>query len=504
MKRHATRTGWLVVAAAFIAGMTACSKVDNTIDEPSTTETPKTYTLTVTATKGDDDATRALSLNGKTLNVTWAEGDAVQVYHVSNPGTPLEMESTTHDGTLYALRGGATTTLSGTITGDHTPAAGDVLRLRFLPYPNYTTQEGTLDYIAAHCDQASATITVASVDAGTGDVTSLAPAEFQNQQAIVKFSLKRQDGTTPVEASNLTVKAGNETYNVTLATPASDIFVAIKNVSNKAVSLTANGPSGLFTYDKNSVSFEKGNYYAVGVKMTRQPSLGDIYFSDGTCSETLEAGKIPIGVIAYLGTDAFSENGTEIDGMPFTGHGLVLCLRNAASETDVNWSTEEVLKFDGGLVRSADDLKRTTNVSGYSNTVRLTVDSNKYPAAAAARNYTALPAPGGTTGWFLPSAQQWVKMLEGLGGLDESAIEWGAFFDVDFDAIYEWETALSKTGPDNYDSMIDSSLEYQSSSEYSIDANVCLYVSPHQGIGFMFVNKCGDDDVKRVRPVLAF
>jgi len=270
------------------------------------------------------------------------------------------------------------------------------------------------------------------------------------------------------------------------------------------VSLTANGPSGLFTYDKNSVSFEKGNYYAVGVKMTRQPSLGDIYFSDGTCSETLEAGKNPIGVIAYLGTDAFSENGTEIDGMPFTGHGLVLCLRNAASGTAGNWSTEEVLKFDGGLVRSVDDLKRTTNVSGYTNTAMLTVDSNKYPAAASARNYTELPAPEGTTGWFLPSAQQWVKMLEGLGGLDESAIVWNAYFDVDFDAIYEWESALLKAGPDNYDSMTGSSLKYQSSSEYSIDANVCLYVSPDQGIGFSSVNKCGENSVMRVRPVLAF
>ena len=146
-------------------------------------EAPESYTLVVTATKGNEDTTRALSLDGKTLNATWKAGDAVQVYHVSNPGTMTEFESTTPDATLSAQGSGMTTTLSGSFTGSYTPAVDDVLRLRFLPKPDYTTQEGTLDYIATHCDYAVATITVASVDALTRTVTATAPASFENQQA---------------------------------------------------------------------------------------------------------------------------------------------------------------------------------------------------------------------------------------------------------------------------------------------------------------------------------
>ena len=88
------------------------------------------------------------------------------------------------------------------------------------------------------------------------------------------------------------------------------------------------------------------------------PALGDLYYSDGTWSATLVAGKTPIGVIAYLGTDAFTETGTDVGGSTFTGHGLVLCLKNAAS--NVKWSTEtSAYEFgSGSSVDDVDDLKR--------------------------------------------------------------------------------------------------------------------------------------------------
>lgn len=507
----------IALAAALVIGLTACSGSDETIiDEPTppTADAPKTYTMTVTASKGDDALTRALTIEGKTLNATWTAGDAVQVYHVNNPGTAFETESTTPDATLYAQSSGASTKLTGTFTGSYTPTSGDVLRLRFLPNPDYTNQKGTLDYIATNCDYAVSEITVASVDAETGDVTSSAPAEFANQQAVVKFSLKRQDGTTPVAATSLTVKVGSTTYNVTLASASSDIYVAIKNASNKTVSLSANSALGHYTYEKSGVTFVKSKYYAIGVKMTKQPSLGDLYYSDGTCSERLEAGKTPIGVIAYLGTDAFTETGTTVGGSTFTGHGLVMCLKNAASGSDAKWSTEEMLVFPlGQQVMGVDDLKRTTNVSGYTNTATLTADdetAEKYPAAKAAKNYTALPAPAtGTTGWFLPSAQQWVKMQTGLGGLNESVIAWSSVYDTSCTAVDKWEDALWKAGDGNYDSMMGDSelVYYMTSSESSYDGNVVLYFSQrqdHKGFYWYFLNKTDGVNANRVRPVLAF
>lgn len=270
MKRFTTLTGWLVLAAALIAGITACSKVDDIIDEPTptTTDAPKTYTLTVTASKGGDDATtRALSLDGNTLNATWAAGDTVQVYHVSDPGTAYEIVSETPDGTLYALGSGATTTLTGTFTGSYTPKAGDLLWLRFNDKPDYTTQEGTLDYIAANCDYAMAEITVASVDAVTGNVTATGTAEFANQQAVVKFSLKQPDGTTPLAVTSLTVKVGSRTYNVTPTAATSDFYVAINRASDKTVTLRATDGTDHYRYEKSGISFAVGKYYAIGVKM---------------------------------------------------------------------------------------------------------------------------------------------------------------------------------------------------------------------------------------------
>ena len=71
------------------------------------------------------------------------------------------------------------------------------------------------------------------------------------------------------------------------------------------------------------------------------PALGDLYYSDGTFSSTLINGKTPIGVIAYLGSDSFSENGVTLrDGVTtLNSYGLVLCLKNAA--TNVILSTRD-------------------------------------------------------------------------------------------------------------------------------------------------------------------
>ena len=368
-------------------------------------EAPESYTLVVTATKGNDDTTKALSLDGKTLNATWTAGETVSVYSVTGEGIS-EAESTNPVGTLTAQSSGATTTLKGEFVSTYTPTVGTKLRLKFNDKPDYTTQEGSLDYIAAHCDYAVADITISTVDAVTGDVTSTAPASFANQQAIVKFSLKKQDGTA-LNVTSLTVNVGSTTYNVTPAAAASDIFVAVRKASNKAVSLSANTATGNFSYDKTGITFENGKYYAIGVKMTRIPTLGDLYYSDGTFSWTLEDGKTPIGVIAYVGTDAFTENGVTLrDGTTtLQSHGLVLCLKNI---DHVKWRKNpseggpaNVIVFSSNAqVNDRDDLLRTTDVSGYTNTKFLTEQTDaesNYPAAYQSWNYSVLTAPATTT-----------------------------------------------------------------------------------------------------------
>ncbi len=517
MKKRISISGWIVWVAAFILmGTSACS-----IDEElqPTENTPVTYTLTVSATKGDNIATRALNLSadGKTLNATWAAGEKVSVHSVTGEGSQ-EMESHNPVGTLTAQSSGTTTTLKGEFT-DFTPTAGAKLRLKFNETHDYTTQGGTLDYIATYCDYAVADIIVNTVDTKTGDVTSKDPADFQNQQAIVKFSLTRQDGTTPVAATSLIVKVGGTTYNITPAA-SNDIYVAIKEASNQSVSLLANTATGIFSYDKTGITFENGKYYAIGVKMTRQQSLGDLYYSDGTSSETLEVGKTPIGVIAYLGTDAFTENGVTLrDGeTTLQSHGLVLCLRNIAN---VKWRKDyseggpaNVSDFStNAFVNDRGDLFRTTNVSGYSNTKFLaekTDAESNYPAANQVWNYSELTAPATTTGWFIPSIQQWVKVLTALGGMSESDIVWQEWKDQNLTTIHNLEAAMEKTGTMGtaYDGMSDYQRYYWSSSESTSGNATAIAVYPtvsnnQQGLiisGFLKASYWN----YYVRPVLAF
>jgi len=509
MKRRTTRMGWLVVAAALMAGISACNTADKLQPEETESpavEAPKTYTLTVTATKGDDDASRALSLNGKTLNATWTAGEVVQVYSVTGEGL-MEMESPDPIGTLSAQSSGSTTMLKGEFISTYTPTVGAKLRLRFNDRPDYTNQEGTLEYIATHCDYALAEITVASVDAA-GVVTSTGTASFQNQQAIVKFSLKRQDGTTPVEAKSLTVTVGSTTYKVSLAVAASDIFVAVRKASNKAVSLTADGTSGHFTYEKTGVSFSNGKYYAINIKMTRHLSIGDLFFSDGTCGETLQEGKTPIGVIAYLGTDNWTENGVTLrDGTTtLQSHGLVLSLKNAA--TNSKWGPVFSNEFDSSeKVFSTSDLSRSDHVSGYTYTMSLVhKNADNYPAASACWNFIP-EAPANTTGWFLPSAQQWVKMFEWLGEMGEGSIIYRFRCDQSLSALNKWDSAMAKAGSDNYDSMLTSNCWYWSSSECpGFDDSYAVGFAVSDGILFTDRHKTTilSSFPNRVRPVLAF
>ncbi|MBQ1635226.1 MAG: hypothetical protein II102_01310, partial [Bacteroidales bacterium] len=304
--------------------LASCFAACTTDIQPETAKAPapESYTLIVNATKGDGPATKALSLDGKTLKATWTTGDKVSVYIVKGEGA-TEMEYYDPVGTLTAQRSGASTTMKGTFTG-YTPVVGEKLRLRFLS-SNYTGQKGTLDYIAANCDYAIADVSISDV---SGDVVSTTSATFANQQAIVKFSLKKQDGTTPVTASGLTLKVGSLIYDVALDTPSSEVFVALPQVKKKDIMLLASTDDGGFGCEQSGVTFERGKYYAISVKMApramfkvlstvTESEIGWRVGSDGMAYEP--AGIFPTGVSAVA----------MIGYVSGTGHGLAIELNNS-------------------------------------------------------------------------------------------------------------------------------------------------------------------------------
>ena len=241
----------LLLAAIFFV---ACTSDDNII---GTQPVGTTFSLSVKATKANDADTRALSLDGTTLNATWAMGDAVTVYNQTK-GADLA-------GTLIAQSDGASTTLVGSLTG--TIESGDVLKLRFLS-PAYSSQDGTLAGIAATCDYAEATVTVS--DASASPITTTGNAIFENQQSIVKFTLQDNKITPdPLNATQLTVNAGITTINVTPTSASNIIYVAIPGITSQTVSLSATVGGVNYIYEKTGVTLSNGKYYGFTVSMNK-------------------------------------------------------------------------------------------------------------------------------------------------------------------------------------------------------------------------------------------
>ena len=234
-------------------------------------------------------------------------------------------------------------------------------------------------------------------------------------------------------------------------------------------------------------------------------ALGDLFYSDGTFNSELIPGKTPIGVVAYVGTDVFSENGATLrDGTTtLQSHGLVLSLRDAGymwwNPSDNSYRKTQFAT--SAIVNSTAGLKRDTYVSGYANTQQLGSNENFY-ACYAAWNYTDLAAPAATTGWFLPTAQQWVKMLEGLGGLNESSIVWAESFDSGCTSALQFEAAMAKVGEKGTDFDGLTGKIFWSSSESTGNAAVNINYSSGSSMGINWGLKSTLSCY--VRPVLAF
>lgn len=495
--------------AAVALLMTACSNVDELdVKQPVTPATSNNeITITATLDAKSGETNRALSVGGASIVSSWAVDEEIAVlFEVNSVKTKrvAKVTSVAAGTATIEFTIPAETAENAACTLVYPASAANTANTGVNTYANLlATQDGTLN---ANLD--------VRVGAGTIQVTT--PGLTVSTQPAAQFAIFKFTLGSAIDATHpLTIKDNSDNVITTITPTASTttVYAALAPASDKYYKFSATTAENKIISKSGSVTITKGNYYTQSLGC---PVLGDLYYSDGTYSSTLQAGKTAIGVIAYLGTDNFTENGTNVGGSTFVGHGLVLCLKNAASGADAKWSTEtSTLEFgEDAKVASLDALKRATNVSGYTNTKTLAEKDDaatKYKAAYAAKNYTGLTAPAGTTGWFLPSAQQWVKMQTGLGELGESSITWGSWFDTTHTAADRWENALSKAGAAGtaYDSMTSTNLYYWSSSEFSDNYAVYLFVraaGSGDGYGFDWLAyyKTSTYDSNRVRPVLAF
>lgn len=352
------------MAALLMAALAACSGDDDQLVEFEGSPLEKEYTLSVETAKGIGVTTRALTQSGSTLTASWATTDRVYV----------QKSGTWATGSLQPQTAGATATLKGSLTGVAI-AADDVLTLQFPKSgtPDYSGQKGTLEDIAANYDYATATATVTAVSAN-GMVAANA-VSFQNQQAIVKFTLlDAADGTTPVNATNLTITAGSNTYSVNPAAATNIIYVAIPGFSNQTVSLNATSLSGVFDFEKEGITFTNGQYYAVTVKMTKTK---DVYTNLADWNATSETNPVLV-----LNANVSTPNPykiTRADGViDFNGYsstvnvyvqnnvaGSTVTLRNGTVEKEVDGASQYNDGYLGNVVMENMTVYQNAYIDGH-------------------------------------------------------------------------------------------------------------------------------------------
>ena len=271
----------LLIASATLA---ACSSSDDNIieEQPVNPTAPKTYTMTIQATKGGAAGTRGLSLDGKTLNVTWNEGEKVVV-----------MQDDDELGTLTATPDPNDPT-KATLTGelDELDPKEDIEFHLHSASCDYSRQSGVLlskdgeNSIEENFDYAtvkagSDKIKTRVVEDPDGEkeydkyylVTIEGGITLESQQAIVKFTLvDKADAKTPMNVTRLEVDDHYYIIFVEPVSPTNALYVAVNsdgvelNYHLKAVTATGD----VYTYDRSDVTFLCGKYYEVKVQMTKQ------------------------------------------------------------------------------------------------------------------------------------------------------------------------------------------------------------------------------------------
>ena len=395
-------------AALLVAGLalSACSNDDNEIiPQPVEPEAPAvpTFTMTVSAQKGDDTMRGTLTDNGTTVSPAWEENDEVSVYNIT--------KNTEITGTLKAQTAGSTTTLKGELTG--TINVDDQLRLRYKS-ASYASQVGTLAGIAANCDYAIATVTVTAINGSSITTTN---ATFASQQAIVKFTLKNASGSAELSASRLKVVANGTTYTITPASATATLYVALPGISSKAITLVATVGGTTYDFAKSSVTFANGKFYRISVKTTECRSksdvtsptdLGRVIGANGyayvNTTAAIAAGTTASGIIAYIGSKG------SVDASSSTYKGLAIALTDANNGSYCQW-------YNNNSSKCLSQAPAIDTALGYKNgiasTSTLTSDGHTHAAATACKTFSTAK-PSGTSAWFLPSLGQWNLIAQGL------------------------------------------------------------------------------------------
>lgn len=415
-------------ALAVSALLFSCSKVN----EPGE-EIHKEVILTTTLTKADNPATKAIAPDGKT---SWVVGEKVQVRYTN---TSSAYQFVQGEVTAVTATGGAV--ITATLID---PKEGENYAYFRFPYSRYSgakdinaDQVGTLADISENFDlsEGGASMTV------SGGVATL-PNGVVMTNYITIWHI-----TFPSAFAGYRISvSGGASYRVTPASATNEIYVAMRGVSSKDITVFAmDGSGNLYQKTSTGKTLEETKIYNTTISDMGSPMatstvapasitsahVGYVLGVDGKAYSHMMAaefaGTTASGIIAYVGTDPDAS---------WTGYN-VMVLQNGYMTTSnfqyVNTGKMDATANECSSSVSAGVTSDLLNArSGYADTQTLGSSAHKDHRHNAEQMVKylngetpedsyyggwpmdAIARPTSSSPWFIPSAGQWNLMVKAL------------------------------------------------------------------------------------------
>lgn len=415
----------IIIACALAASalFVSCSKEDSFGSSNSE------VILKATLNKASGPVSRAI--NASTGETTWKAGEKIQVTYTNNSGSTVYVK-----GEVSSVTGEGSAVISATLTD---PKDGSTIYFKF-PYSRYngdkninTDQVGTIEDISENFD----------LSEGSGKLSvSGSSAKLASSVTMTNYiTIWHLTFTNSFVSFQINVPADGRTYKVTPASATDEIYVAMRGVSAKDITIFAIDDSGKLyqkvsagktlkeTYMYNTTGVDLGTgivLETVAAADITDAHVGYVIGTDGNAYSHVMAaefaGAEASGVIAYVGTDPDDS---------YSGYNVLVL--GAADLHTSNWQFNGA-SYSGTCSSSVTESPATaiTFKNGYADTQILGSDEHqdhrhnaaqmvKYlngsaPADSYYSSYKvdAISRPASSSPWFIPGEGQWNLMVKAL------------------------------------------------------------------------------------------
>ena len=267
--------------------------------EPGTEIKDNILTVTTIIGLGENDATKALSIDyeAKTLTKTFADDDQVALVYENTSDQLVKAVATAEN-----------------ISGD-----GKSANFSFTMVNPKADQTVYYYYPAALVNEsAQLAIPIETQDGTLSNVESLdyaynigimseselpASVKLENKFAIVAFTLKDETGANDITSTitGMIISDGIDTYRITRPAAAGPIYVVMRPIADKPLTITATGGGKNYTKSVTAKTYSANNFYQQGLRMAEMHPL---------TVEALTAGTVKVNINGTLSTGMkYSVNG---------------------------------------------------------------------------------------------------------------------------------------------------------------------------------------------------